>query len=148
MSPMPTETSLEMQYSPSTEDGATPRMSATSGTAALNETPHVPAQTGNNLGASLQSPAATDRSPTARCSSFVETFSLVRLCLEANGIVDEAEKDVQSSPSKPCLTLEQCLASASEDCLESVLDLGYERARQVFIKFAESIYPIYLCVDI
>ncbi|CCT71982.1 uncharacterized protein FFUJ_14024 [Fusarium fujikuroi IMI 58289] len=148
MSPMPTETSLEMQYSPSTEDGATPRMSATSGTAALNETPHVPAQTGNNLGASLQSPAATDRSPTARRSSFVETFSLARSCLEANGIVDEAEKDVQSSPSKPCLTLEQCLASASEDCLESVLDLGYERARQVFIKFAESIYPIYPCVDI
>ncbi|KAG4281148.1 hypothetical protein FPRO06_10053 [Fusarium proliferatum] len=138
----------EMQYSPSTEDGATPRVSVTSGTTALKEASHVPPQISNNLGTSLQSPAATDQSPTARRSSFVETFSLARSCLEANGIVDEAEKDVQSSPSKPCLTLEQCLASASDDCLESVLDLGYERARYLFIKFAESIYPIYPCVDL
>ncbi|RBA13510.1 hypothetical protein FPRO05_02303 [Fusarium proliferatum] len=148
MSPMPTEIGLEMQYSPSTEDGATPRVSVTSGTTALKEASHVPPQISNNLGTSLQSPAATDRSPTARRSSFVETFSLARSCLEANGIVDEAEKDVQSSPSKPCLTLEQCLASASDDCLESVLNLGYERARYLFIKFAESIYPIYPCVDL
>ncbi|KAF4434144.1 hypothetical protein FACUT_7996 [Fusarium acutatum] len=148
MSPMPTEMSLEMEYSPPTEDGATPHVSATSGSTVLNEAARQPAQTSNNLGASLQSPAATDRSPAARRSSFVETFSLARSCLEANGIVDEVEKDVQSSPSKPCLTLEQCLAYASDDCLESVLALSYERARHLFINFAETIYPIYPCVDL
>ncbi|KAF5604319.1 glutathione S-transferase [Fusarium pseudocircinatum] len=148
MSPMPTEISLEIDYSPSTDDGITPRISATSGSTTLNETARQPARTGNNLGASLQSPAATDRSPAARRSSFVDTFSLARSCLEANGIVDEVEKHVQDSTSKPCLTLEQCLASASDDCLDSVLDLGYEKSRLLFITFAETIYPIYPCVDL
>ncbi|KAG5753026.1 hypothetical protein H9Q70_004331 [Fusarium xylarioides] len=137
-----------MEYSPSTEEGATPRISVTSGVATSSEASRLPAQTSNNLGASLQSPAATDKSPTARRSSFVETFSLARSCLEANGIVNGVEEDVQAPTNKPCLTLEQTLASASDDCLESVLDLGYDRARQLFITFAETIYPIYPCVDL
>ncbi|KAI1029999.1 hypothetical protein LB504_010402, partial [Fusarium proliferatum] len=148
MSPMPTEMSLEAEYSPSTENEATPQIFATSGGVTSSEASRLPAQTGNNLGASLQSPAATDRSPTARRSSFVNTFSLARSCLEAKGIVDQAEKDVQGSTNKPCLTLEQSLASANDDCLESVLDLGYERARNIFITFAETIHPIYPCVDL
>ncbi|KAF5639301.1 hypothetical protein F52700_4153 [Fusarium sp. NRRL 52700] len=148
MSPMPTEMNLEMECSPSTEDGATPRISATSAGATMKEAMRQPAQSSNNVGASLQSPAATDRSPTARRSSFVETFSLARSCLEANGIVDEVEKDVQASTSKPCLTLEQILAFASDDCLEPILEMGYEKARQLFITFAETIYPVYPCVDL
>ncbi|RKK92572.1 hypothetical protein BFJ68_g10707 [Fusarium oxysporum] len=148
MSPIPTETSLEMGYSPSTEDGATPRISVTSGGATSSEASRLPAQTSNSLSASLQSPAATDRSPTARRSSFVDTFSLARSCLETNGIVDQVEKDVHGPTSKPCLTLEQSLASASDDCLESILELGYDKARQLFITFAETIYPVYPCVDL
>ncbi|KAG4253139.1 hypothetical protein FPRO03_07099 [Fusarium proliferatum] len=148
MSPMPTEMSLETEYSPSTEDVATPQIFATSGGPTSNEASRLPAQPGNNIGASLQSPAATEKSPTARRSSFVDTFSLARSCLEANGIVDQAEKDVQGSTNKPCLTLEQSLTSAKDDCLESVLELGYDRARSLFITFAETIYPIYPCVDL
>ncbi|KAM5517442.1 fungal specific transcription factor domain-containing protein [Fusarium oxysporum f. sp. phaseoli] len=148
MSPIPTEMSLEMGYSPSTEDGATPRISVTSGGATSSEASRLPARTSNSLSASLQSPAATDRSPTARRSSFVDTFSLARSCLETNGIVDQVEKDVQGPTSKPCLTLEQSLASASDDCLESILELGYDKARQLFITFAETIYPVYPCVDL
>ncbi|PNP78507.1 hypothetical protein FNYG_08137 [Fusarium nygamai] len=148
MSPMPTEISLEMEYSPSTDDAVTPRISATSGITTLNEAARQPVQTSRSLGASLQSPAPTEKSPTARRSSFVDTFSLARSCLEANGIVDEVEEDVQGSTSKPGLTLEQSLASASDDCLESILDLGYDRARHLFITFAETIYPIYLCVNL
>jgi hypothetical protein len=145
MSPMPTEMSLEREYSPLTEDTATSRVSAISGGDTSSEASRPLAQTSNNLGASLQTPAATKKSPTARRSSFVDTFSLARSCLEANGIV---EKDVRGSMSKPCLTLEQSLASASDDCLESVLELGYDRARHLFITFAETIYPIYSCVDL
>ncbi|KAL7765137.1 hypothetical protein ACKLNR_003053 [Fusarium oxysporum f. sp. zingiberi] len=148
MSPIPTEMSLEMGYSPSTEDGATPRISVTSGGATSSEASRLPARTSNSLSVSLQSPAATERSPTARRSSFVDTFSLARSCLETNGIVDQVEKDVQGPTSKPCLTLEQSLASASDDCLESILELGYDKARQLFITFAETIYPVYPCVDL
>ena len=137
-----------MGYSPSTEDGATPRISVTSGGATSSEASRLPARTSNSLSASLQSPAATDRSPTARRSSFVDTFSLARSCLETNGIVDQVEKDVQGPTSKPCLTLEQSLASASDDCLESILELGYDKARQLFITFAQTIYPVYPCVDL
>ncbi|KAG7417432.1 putative transcriptional regulatory protein [Fusarium oxysporum f. sp. rapae] len=140
--------SLGMEYSPSTDDGATPRISATSGSTTLNEAARQPAQTSNSLSASLQSPAATERSPTARRSSFVNTFSLARSCLEANGIVDQVEKDAQGSTSKPHLTLEQSLASANDDCWDSVLELGYDKARHLFITFAETIYPIYPCVDL
>ncbi|KAF5630265.1 uncharacterized protein FTJAE_8290 [Fusarium tjaetaba] len=129
-------------------DGITPRISATSGITTLNEAARQPVQSSRSLGASLQSPAPTEKSPAARRSSFVDTFSLARSCLEANGIVDEVEEDVQGSTSKPGLTLEQTLASASDDCLESILDLGYDRARHLFITFAETIYPIYPCVDL
>ncbi|KAI7760687.1 hypothetical protein LZL87_007899 [Fusarium oxysporum] len=148
MSPVATEMSLGMEYSPSTDDGATPRISATSGSTTLNEAARQPAQTSNSLSASLQSPAATERSPTARRSSFVNTFSLARSCLEANGIVDQVEKDAQGSTNKPHLTLEQSLASANDDCWDSVLELGYDKARHLFITFAETIYPIYPCVDL
>ncbi|KAH7178854.1 hypothetical protein DER46DRAFT_495837 [Fusarium sp. MPI-SDFR-AT-0072] len=148
MSPVATEMSLGMEYSPSTDDGATPRISATSGSTTLNEAARQPAQTSNSLSASLQSPAATEGSPTARRSSFFNTFSLARSCLEANGIVDQVEKDAQGSTSKPHLTLEQSLASANDDCWDSVLELGYDKARHLFITFAETIYPIYPCVDL
>ncbi|KAF5585024.1 uncharacterized protein FSUBG_12595 [Fusarium subglutinans] len=137
-----------MEYSPATEDGTTPRISVADGGVTLNETARQPAQTSINPGASLQSPANTERSPTARRSSFVDTFSLARSCLEANGIVDQVEKQVQGSTSKPCLTLEQTLASAGDDCLKPILELGYEKARNLFITFAETIYPIYPCVDL
>ncbi|EWG47577.1 hypothetical protein FVEG_07645 [Fusarium verticillioides 7600] len=148
MSPMPTEMSLEMDYSPSTDDAVTPHISATSGITILKEAPRQPVKTSRSLGTSLQSPAPTEKSPTARRSSFVDTFSLARSCLQANGIVDEVEEDVQGSMSKPGLTLEECLASSSNDCLDSVLDLGYDRARHLFITFAKTIFPIYPCVDL
>ncbi|KAF5547721.1 hypothetical protein FMEXI_5047 [Fusarium mexicanum] len=137
-----------MEYSPATEDGVTPHISATSGGVTLNETARQPAQTSINPGASLRSPATTERSPTARRSSFVDTFSLARSCLEANGIVDQVEKQVHGSTSKPCLTSEQTLVSAGDDCLEPILELGYEKARHLFITFAETIYPIYPCLDL
>jgi hypothetical protein len=137
-----------MDYSPPTDDAVTPHISATSGITALKEASRQPVKTSRSLGASLQSPAPTEKSPTARRSSFVDTFSLARSCLQANGIVDEVEEDVQGSTSKPGLTLEEFLASASDDCLDSVLELGYDRARHLFITFAETIFPIYPCVDL
>ncbi|KAF9768163.1 hypothetical protein IL306_014560 [Fusarium sp. DS 682] len=117
---------------------------------ALNEpSRHSPSGSLNSSLPSSGVPVSDGKSPAARRSSFVNTFNLAKSCLEANGIVRPAEKDDLQGPNRAqSLVLEKPLAFMFEDCVESILELEYDRARRLFSTFADTIYPIYPCVDL
>ncbi|PCG89350.1 Transcription factor [Penicillium occitanis (nom. inval.)] len=147
---MVTEMSLQSGCSPAAEEVIAPCASADSMGLALNEpSRHSPSGSLNSSLPSSGVPVSDGKSPPARRSSFVDTFNLAKSCLEANGIVRSAEKDDVQGPNRAqSLVLEKPLAFMFEDCAESILELGYDRARRLFSTFAETIYPIYPCIDL
>lgn len=109
-------------------------------------------QTNGSLTASFESPGvhANNGMPfPVRRSSFTHTFNLAKSCLEANGVVEPAEQNVEEGSNTAArLTIEQPLASDFHHYAEPVLYLGYDRARQIFSTFSRTIHPIYPCVDL
>lgn len=109
-------------------------------------------QTNGSLNASLQSPGAHTNNGIpfpVRRSSFAHTFNLAKSCLEANGVVEPAEQNVQEGSNTAArVAIEQPLASDFHHYAEPILHLGYDRARQIFSTFSRTIHPIYPCVDL